>query len=236
MKTFSFFRYILLMCLGLILVSCEDSLPDYYTEKEFELQNFNRIELGDAFQIEIMKADEFMVIAKGEDSDLNDLILRVEDHSLTGQYREGSRSHKRTLIQVYLPELTEVEVHAASTTKISGFDSEEDLSLKISGASETYFTGSVKNLEVTLDGASLLSLNGESEDFSADVFGASEMNARSFIANTAQVKVHSHSHANLSVLSSLSGELHSGSSLIYYGSPAQVEVNVETGSSLQHGN
>lgn len=236
MKNIPFIRKTLVFCSLLVFFSCEDSLPDYYLEKEYNLTNFDQVKLGDAFQIEIVQAEEFKVIAKGEERDLNDLILVVEGNLLTGRYRQGSRNHKRTMIQIHLPELKSFEVHSASFTKISGFhDAEKDLTLKVSGAAEAHFTGNARNLVVYVHGASLLSLTGEAENLSAEVHGASELRAKSLKTKSAQIQVHSGSHANVEVQDSITGGVRGGSSFIYYGSPDSVEVSVETGSSMVHG-
>lgn len=237
MKTIQFIRYTLLFIISFSFFSCDDSLPDTYLEKEYPLADFKQIKLGEAFQIEIGKAEDFSVIAKGEQKDLDDLILVVEGDQLSGHYREGSRNHKRTLLQIFLPELTGVDLHAASSTRISGFDaSDNSISIKVSGASEAKFIGKSKNLAVEVDGASLLTLTGEADNITAEVRGASELRAKSFKVKIAQMQVHSHSHANIDVANSLSGGVHGGSSLLYYGNPSLLEVSVETGSSLVHGN
>lgn len=160
----------------------------------------------------------------------------MEGDLITGWYREGSQNHKRTLIQIYLPELQEVEVHSASSTRISGFnESENNLTLKVSGASEAHFTGSAGELQVILDGASLLSLNGEVENLAAEVQGASELRAKLLKTKAAQIEIHGNSHANVEVENSITGAVRGGSSLIYYGNPANIQVVVETGSSILHG-
>lgn len=236
MKNIPFIRKTLVGCALLLFIACDDSQPDYYMEREYNLTDFDQIKLGDAFQTEIVQAEKFKVIAEGEERDLNDLILQVEGNMLTGRYREGSQNHERTLIQIYLPVLKSVEVNSASSTMIREFhDSQNDISLKVSGASDAEFIGNGRNLQVIVEGASYLSLTGEADNLDVEVHGASELRAKSLKTQTTQIQVHSGSHANVEVLNSLAGSVQGGSSLIYYGSPATVQVSVETGSSLVNG-
>ena len=84
-KKFVFLTFLVFW--GSFFVGCDDEFPDYYQEREFEVENFEGVNLGDAFQIEIEQSEDFYVIAKGEERDLNNLLLEVEDGILVGSYQ-----------------------------------------------------------------------------------------------------------------------------------------------------
>lgn len=142
MKKIRNYVHLPLLWIGVIIVvGCEDEMPDYYADRVFEVDHFEGVSLGDAFQIEISQEAEYAVIAKGESKDLEDLRLTVVNGVLVGSYRPGSRNHKRTLIQIQTPILQSAYFHSASSSQIYGFtDSTGNLEMKVSGASRVNTT------------------------------------------------------------------------------------------------
>ncbi len=217
----------------LLFTACDDGMPDYYNQRDYELQNFTGVNLGDALEVEIVKADEFKVIAKGEDKDINDLELRVEAGILTGNYRPGSRNHKRTQVQIYLPELEKADMHSATTTTIKGFFNEDDsLKLKVSSASKVTMDSELKFLELELSAASKAILSGEVKTMQTEVSGASELKAGNFSAGSCRAEVKGTSKATVKVTDHLTAKVNGASELKYTGSPDYIEKEVTSDSRI----
>lgn len=235
MRTNHIFFTILMMLVSMTFYSCEDGMPDYYHEKEYpSLTGFTGVELGDALQVEIRRADAFSVVAKGEDKDLNDLELWVENNSLRGKYREGSRSHKRTLVLVYMPELKKTNMHSATNTKIIGFPAgQELLHLIVSGASEVELENSWNELSIEISGASKAILHGYGTTVTANVSGSSELNAEGFTTENGHMEVNGKSTARVRIGETLTGSVNGDSKLIYWGNPTEVQVAVASDSEMQ---
>lgn len=230
-------QYLLLLLLGYsltLLSACEDETPQYYHEKEFELEDFTGVDLGSAFEIEIKEAAEFKVIAKGEDQDLNDLEMRVENNVLNGSYLQNRRNRKRTLIQIQMPVLREANLHGASHSSISGFSSEEDsLELHLSGASELLMDADWKFLEIDISGASNANVDGQANKVKASVSGASNLNSRDLSASIIEIAVSGASEAKIIVDNELRGSVNGASELKYTGNPAVVDVDVAQDSKIR---
>lgn len=233
MKTIKFIRCTAVVVAVLILAACEDNMPGYYHEKEYELDDFTGVSFGDALQVKIIQAEEFKVTAKGEDQDLIDLELRVENKMLTGNYRRSGKNRKRTLVEVYLPDLKKAHMHSATTTTIRGFNSEEDsLELTASAASVVSMESSWKYLEVETGGASEVTLTGQVSQVKAGVSGNSELKALGLESDHYYIEVNGSSKARVNVLEVLKGEVNGKSELSYAGNPSTVEVQVEGDSKL----
>lgn len=217
----------------LILAGCEDEMPDYYDSRSYALRDFEAVELGDALQVEIIQNDEYSVVARGETPDIEDLELRVEDGVLTGNYRHGSRNHKRTNVTIFMPRLKAVTMEAATDTKISGFSVAEDLFLlRLSGASTARVVANFEVLEARIDGASRLILRGEGDVLDVVVGGASGLDGKDFNVSSATLEVDGASEALVTVYDQLKGSVQGSSLLRYYGSPGTVDVYVATGSRM----
>lgn len=217
-----------------LVTSCDDNLPDYYNVKEHELQDFTRIDLGNALQVEIYQSEEFKVYAKGENRDIQDLALRVENNVLTGHYVRNRKNRKRTLVQVYLPTLTEVSLHGATTSIVSGFNEVDgNLKIKVGGASALSLDGLWKKVEVDVAGASFVNLTGSSNEMKGLVSGASRLQTLSFPVQKFEIDVSGGSEATVKVYQNLSGAVTGRSKLSYAGNPGVVSVQVSGESELQ---
>lgn len=216
------------------MTGCDDNLPDYYNVKEHELQDFTTVDLGNALQVEIYQSDEFKVYAKGENRDIQDLALRVENNILTGHYVRNRKNRKRTLVQVYLPALTEISLHGATTSYVSGFNEVEgNLKIKVGGASVLSLDGLWKNVEVDVTGASYASLTGSSNEITGMVSGASRLQTLSFPVQKLDLDVSGNSEATVKVYQTLSGAVTGRSKLSYAGNPGVVSVQVSGESELR---
>lgn len=235
MKSYKKLSFFLLLLFGTVLFSgCEDDTPGYNQEKEYALDGFTHIDMGSAFKVEIIHADEFAVMAKGEGRDLDDLELTVSNNTLKGKYQRGSGSHGQTFIQIHMPALRTASLHNATSTVIKGFYSEEDsLRLLVSEASEVKTSSDWKFIELELSGASDLILEGKADAVKGSVSGASDLYAEDLSSVTFEINVKGASEAYVNVQNRLSGSVKEDSKLVYRGDPAVVEVDVDSGSNLQ---
>lgn len=216
-----------------LLVGCDDEMPDYYDSRAYELHNFDAVALGNALQVEIIQGAQFSVVAKGETPDLEDLELRVENGVLTGGYRHGGRSHKRTQVVIFMPQLTSVIMESATDAKMIGFDfQQEDFFLQASGASTVEVDANSKFLEARVEGASELILKGEADVLEAHVGGASHLKASGFSAIAVAVEVGGASDATVTVLEELEGRVEGNSLLRYHGNPKLLDVYVASDSRM----
>ena len=231
MKTTKFLLGMLLM--AFFLVGCDDEMPDYYASKSYDLENFNAVELGDALQVRILRGTRFSVVARGEQPDLDDLELRVEDGVLTGNYRNGSASHKRTKLEISMPQIYSAVFEAATDASISGFTAPgSPFFLKASGASAILMSGNFEELELRVEGASEIALKGQVDVMDAVVSGASRLYARELTASEASVDIGGASEADLYVTGRLEGSVQGSSLLRYLGDPEVLDVFVANDSRI----
>lgn len=223
----------IITCL-VILAGCEDNLPDYYNVREHNLQDFTKVDLGDTFQVEIYQSDEFKVFAKGENRDIEDLALRVENNTLTGHYVRNRNNRKRTLVQIYMPMLAEASLHSATSTEIIGFNNiDQDIKIKVGGASVVAMESLWKSVNVEVMGSSYVSISGSSVEVQGIVSGASRLQALSFSSQKMLIDVSGNSEAAVKVYEHLTGTVTGRSKLSYTGTPGSVSVYVSGESELR---
>ena len=203
--------------------------------KDFDLKGFTRIEVGGAFEVEIMQSDSFKVSITADDFP----HIRVEeigDMLVIG--RQGiewfAPFHSRPRATVTLPVLTELNISGASQGKFENFQSDVDLAVTLSGASHVKARNiSASKIEVKLTGAS--SLTGDikaAKDAKIEVTGASKTELAGTAAN-AVMKVNGASKAELSEFPIQNANLEiSGASKAFVNLNGKLDANVSGASSL----
>jgi hypothetical protein len=231
MKYFLFFTTILL---SLFLVSCrEDSGPYEETTKTYPLANFDRLDMGSAFRIEVRKGTAFQVEVRGNRRDIDDLGLNVRNNTLEIQYDRNRQRNRRydMFITVTMPTVRAVSFSGASRSTITGFTDLRELSIGLSGASRSTALVNATSLSADLSGASDLVVTGTGNQLSGSLSGASKMEAYDFPVNQADLDLSGASTARIRVNDALTVKASGGSTVRYKGTP-RVNSSVSGASSI----
>jgi hypothetical protein len=223
--------------------------------KEFDLNGFNKIDIGGAFEFEITQADTFKVSVLSDDF----LHIRVEKQNDTLVIRRQGIEwfapfHSQPGIRVALPALTEVNISGASHGKIENFQSDNDLTIKLSGASHAEsrnisagklsvkvtgasgLTGDVKaarDARFESSGASRIELSGTGTNAAIDVSGASKAELGKFPIQNADLEISGASNVTISVNGKLDANISGASNLVWSGTPIMGDIQTSGASSLR---
>jgi phage shock protein PspC (stress-responsive transcriptional regulator)/serine/threonine protein kinase len=200
---------------------------------KLDVSNFRKVSVVGPFYVKITKGNTFMVNARGESDDLNEMRYEVEDNELkiypkSGHFNLGRSNMDPILVTVQMPDLTEVSLVGASTSQIEGFNPSK-FTLNQTGATKCFMRTEAKFLQINLTGASEAVLEGSADKLEADVVGACELNAQKLHVSSANLDVTGGSEANVYVTRSLRGEVSGGSELNYSGNPENIQVEENGG-------
>ncbi len=211
----------------------EDLEPRGIGTHVFDMDNFDHLEMGNAFQVNVKAGNFFLISATGELNDLDDLEIFVEDKELIVRYKEPWRNRRRKMtIDITMPALSGVDFSGAVQANISGFENAREIDFELSGASKCDFAGSVKTIELDLSGASHLHLIGSGQFIDGELSGASEINGFDYQSEESDIKLSGASQGKLSVTRYLKVDVSGASSLRYKGNP-DVNKKVSGGSSVK---
>jgi hypothetical protein len=208
--------------------------PRGSSSREIGLQNFDRLEMGSAFNIRVRRGSGFRVTATGELNDLDDLDAYVDRNGLlTIRYRNTWRARRyRMDLDITLPALRSVRFSGASESVVEGFENLRLLDVQLSGASRSTFVGSGERLKVELSGGSeLLLLRGEGRLLTGQLSGGSALLAADFPVEEADLNLSGGSRARVWVSKYLGVDASGGSSVLYRGNPS-TEHRLSGGSRL----
>ncbi|GAB3947610.1 hypothetical protein GCM10028805_20170 [Spirosoma harenae] len=230
------FLSISLTVLTLSLSGCslhrEDVGPYQADQQTYALANFDRLDMGSAFEITVVQGATFSITAEGDRRNLDDLQVYTRNGTLNAQYRVARNRQYTTSFRITMPTLRGVEFSGASKSTVVGFTNLDNLDINLSGASEGQFSVQAERPTIELSGASSLNLTGEGTYMTANLSGASKLQGFSYPVDKATLDASGASKANINVLSSLVVEASGASSVRYRGAPT-VDKRVSGASTVQ---
>ena len=199
------------------------------SEISINLKDFDKLEIGNAFVIEVTKASSFSIKAKGDKENLDELESNVKNGELHIKYKGNSwKRNKNGAVYLYItmPELQGVTFSGATKSTIEGFSVKGTFSLSLSGASESKINLKAESIDISLSGASKARISGGNASIMmVDISGASALDTYEYEAKKINISASGASSAKISVSSSLNADANGASSIKYRGNP---DVNSDT--------
>lgn len=177
----------------------------YFINKEFDLENFNGIEIGGAFHILISQGDDYHVEFMTErEQDMEDLDVRVNrDISEIDFEDRFHRNRGKVIAHVTMPNLTSIEAGGASVLKIVSFEDIASLDIELDGALKAKMDIEAKNVRLNATGASQIEIRALVERIVMDLTGSSQFEVKRAEIGTAKVEASGASHANFGKVENL---------------------------------
>lgn len=226
--------YGVLLLTAMTVSSCyiDDPGPIQEIDRQYSITDFDRLEMGDGFNITVEQGTFFDVSASGDRRNINDLTVRREGTTLVIRYDENRHRRHDTYITITMPELYAVNFSGGSDSRISGFGPTETFDVYLSGGSVCQLEIETGRLNTVISGASYLNLRGAGEILEADLSGASVIKAFNFPVSQAELSVSGASDGNVTVTNDLKVVATGASHVLYRGEPV-VTSDVSGASSVQ---
>ena len=221
---------------------------------DFDYRDFTKIEAGYAFDIDVVKADTYLVRITIDDNLYEHLDISKQGDTLylrlKPNYNYINVNRKAT---INLPDLEKLGLSGASKADIgSGFSSSHAVDFELSGASKVDIdnmkagnanfglSGASKasgNIEMAdgrfdLSGASSLELEGSANDVDIQASGASHVELADFSVVDADVNLSGASGATINASGRLDGNMSGASRITYLGNPTLGSVSASGGSTI----
>lgn len=228
-----YFRLAALALVTLLLTSCQpDRGPYEEITRLYTLSNFDQIDMGSAFRVDVRSGSQFAVDVRGNRSDIDDLDVTVRNGTLHAQYRNYLRKRRYNItFTVTMPTLRAVNFSGASQSTINGFTNLTELTVALSGASKSTVNVGASRLAVNLSGASVLTGTGSGSELQADLSGASRLETVECPVSNATLDVSGASSARVRVADALTVKASGASNVRYRGTP-RINSNVSGASTV----
>lgn len=144
--------------------------------QEFDLQDFNQIEVSGAFHVELSQADAYFVKIETDENLFNNIEVKVQDRKLV-LGSKNIRKYSKMKAMIGMPELNGFEASGAIFANADKTLTGQSLMLSLSGASNAKLLLDYDAIETKLSGASKLTLEGQADSHLAKISGASKLDA-----------------------------------------------------------
>ena len=218
-----------------LLTACceEDPGPVQENRKDYAIVDFDRLEIGSAFNIEVEQGNAFSVKVKGDRRNIDDLNVYKNGNTLVVEFDDDDANrHHDTYISIIMPSLKGANFSGGSVSKILDFESEEDLDLFLSDASISQLDVNYRKIDAVVAGASNLVLFGSGDEFNAEISGASTFKAFDYPVREAMIDISGASEGKIAVTEELKVTAGGASSVLYRGNPSVVS-NISGASTVQ---
>jgi hypothetical protein len=170
--------------------------------RTWDVADFDRVQVRSTFQAEIIKGTGFKVTTSADDNVLPHIKVVKAGTTLKISIDRGSYRLKSPLkAEITLPSLAGIDIGGASKGLLKGFQSERELSLKITGASELRGGIAVEKGDFKVDGASTLSLVGSAQAAHLSAEGSSHVKMNEFLLKDGKIELEGASTAEIAVKS-----------------------------------
>ncbi len=233
MHFFKIFNAIIVFGVITLFASCtihEDLGPIQYNEQQYIITDFDRLDVGDAMFVTVTRGSLFVVEAKGDRRNLDDLEMIKVGNTLTARFRNNRNRKHTTYINVTIPSLVSANFYGATSSTLSGFE-ETDFLLNLSGASFSQADINADIVQVILSGASNLTLSGSTQEMTVDLSGASLFKAYNMNADNMTIGASGASHAYVKANKTIVADASGASSILYRGD-ATISANTSGASSV----
>jgi len=137
---------------------------------------------------------------------------------------------------ITLPLLEGLSLSGASRAEVSGFMSDHDLAIKLSGASRLSGTIVAADADFDISGASRLELDGGGENLKVKASGASDVDLGDFVSEDVDISLSGASKGTINLNGTLDVNMSGASELRYYGSPTMGEIYATGVSKIKNAN
>jgi len=220
---------------------------------EMGLSGFDRVEIANAIEAEIVRADKFSVKVTVDDNLLHYVDVSKSGSTLRVRMRPRiSFFHITARVAISMPDLRGIKLSGATRAFVSCFVAANPLDIAVSGASRlklddmkagdtkidvsgaSHVTGKLEVADCRMEasGASTIELNGHGNNIRLDFTGASAARLSQFSAANIEVSVGGASKAEVTFSGKLDAEAGGASRISYAGEGTLGKVRISGASTL----
>jgi len=238
------------ICTLLVLRGCPGGLvgSGNLETEAYAFTDFTEVEISSAFEFEIEQSSSYSINITADDNAMEYVQVSRDGQTLKIGLRTDIRIGSATLnigfgtfpflesvtlkASVTMPQLIGLTASGLSHGTVSGFSSNDDLDVTVSGASRVTGNITAGNVEFGISGLSTIQLEGSANDIDANVSGASNLNLEAFTVNNADINFSGASSGTVNLDGRLDADLSGVSTLWYIGEPTSTDINTSGGSTV----
>lgn len=204
------------------------------TEEVRQVREFDQIEVSRGMNVYITQGSPARVVVIA-DSNLHDVIQTKVQGGVLKVYSDGniSRADEKK-VMVTVEKLTEVSAATGSNVFTQNQIRVQDLFLSATTGSNLTMDLNVQNLEAECSTGSNVILSGKAKEARLEGSTGSNLKGQELITGNCHMRASVGANVYASVAERLEADASSGGNIVYYGEPAQTEIERSSGGNV-HG-
>ncbi len=174
--------------------------------RQLDLKEFDAIEVGGAFDLEITLGDEQKIVMTIDDNLWDNLEAEVHGSTLEIGWDKNCQPDDDCTVVIVVRELKGMEIHGAADVEIEGYRG-DSFSFDVSGAAELEMDGEVDRLDI-------------------NVSGAGDIDTRELMAKSVEISVSGAGEAKVYASESFEGRVSGVGNIHYWGDPEHQKTKV----------
>jgi hypothetical protein len=174
--------------------------------RELDLKEFQKIDVGGAFDLEITLGDEQKVTMTIDDNLWDNLEAEVHGNTLEIDWDKSCQPDSDCTVVIVVRELKGMDIHGAADVEIEGYHG-DSFSFDVSGAAE-------------------LEMDGEVDELDINVSGAGDIDTRDLMAKSVEISVSGAGEAKVYASESFEGRVSGVGNIHYWGDPEHQKTKV----------
>jgi len=195
-----------------------------------ELKSFNAIDIGGAFEVELIKSNDEKIIIETDDNIMPYIKTTISGGELEVDNIRDINNPTELKLTIYYKSLDEIDLSGAAELFSADVLESSSLEMDCSGASEITLKLNVGNFEAEFSGASKVELEGSAKSVEMEVSGASVLRAYGLEINDLELDASGAAVVKVLVIGKLGIEASGASSVRYKGDPS-IDLNGISGAS-----
>lgn len=199
------------------------------------LSGFHAIDIGGAFEIELIKSSEEKIIIETDDNIMPLIETRVSGGELSVDNKKEINNPTKLKLTIYYINIDELDISGAAELYSSDVLKTESLEMECSGASELTLKIETGKLDADFSGASKVELEGQANMVKLEISGAAVINAYGLETKELDLDASGAAVVKVLVMDKLHIEASGASSVKYKGDPSIDIIDISGASSVRKG-
>lgn len=201
--------------------------------KDLEFKDFDQVEVGSTFNLELVRADTYSVAVTADDNLFEHIDIHQQGRTLHIGLKRATFGNGTWRARVTMPSLERLEVSGASRATLAGFASEGRMEFDVSGASTLTGRLDADTVDLEASGASTVELGGTTASLELEVSGASRAELGDLPVTDARARVSGAGKATINISGTLDADASGASTIAYVGNPTLGRTTTSGASSIR---
>lgn len=185
-------------------------------EQQLDISDFTGVALGISGNVVLQQGDRTSVMIKGQQNIIDNIKTEVRGDTWNIRFDKNVKDHKKVVIYITMPTLTEAYVSGSGKMESKGaFSNLKDLDLAVSGSGNLTLEVDAEKIETAISGSGDVNLAGNSHEMDVQISGSGELEGFDMSTKDCDIRISGSGECEISVSENLEVKV-SGSGDVYY--------------------